>query len=215
MTNIKKTLICAAFAALASGAAASQEAPAQDMPDMAEAREMFRSLDIDTKIQLMKQFDADGDGRLNREERMAAIRTLRGKVADLDGIRKKHARDIIAKFDLDGDGKLDETEMCSFLDEQRKMFEASRAHRGRNFAVPKEVLAKFDLDGDGKLSRDERRNMMKFAQEKRAALIKKYDTNGDGVLDEHERNALVKDPEVQKALTRMIEFRPPEPPPAD
>ena len=46
----------------------------------------------------MKQFDKDGDGRLNDEERAEAMKALKDKTADLEQMRKKFAQEIIAKF---------------------------------------------------------------------------------------------------------------------
>lgn len=89
-------------------------------------------------------------------------------------MRKKFAREIIAKFDRDGDGKLDENELVGFMEEQRKAFESGMQRRGprREFTPPKEILAKFDKDGDGKLSREERRSMFEEARKKREELFK-------------------------------------------
>ncbi len=163
-------------------------------------------MDIQTKIRLMKQFDKDGDGRLNAEERATAMQAIKNKSADLNELRKKHVDDIMKKFDKDGDSKLDTAELSVFLDEQRKMFEERRRRMGprRNFTPPKEILEKFDKDGDGKLSAEERRAMFKDAREKREALIKKYDTDGDGKLSESERDKLVEDPEVKAQMKRMF-----------
>ncbi len=156
-----------------------------------------------SKIQLLKQFDKDGDGRLNKDERELARKSMKDKVADFSQMRQKHAKDVISKFDKDGDGKLSETELASFLDQQRKMFEKMRNRRpGRN--LPKEVLAKFDKDGDGVLNREERMAMFRDARERRAALVNKYDKDGDGKLSEEEKSELVKDPQVQDMMKRMI-----------
>ena len=173
------------------------------------------------KIQLLKQFDKDGDGRLNAEEREEARKALRERRADLNKIRLRHAKDVVAKFDKDGDGKLDETELSAFLEEQRKMFEAMRRRKMERMerSLPKEVLAKFDKNGDGKLDAEERRAMFKDAMQRRAALVKKYDKNGDGRLDEQEREEMLNDPEVRAMMKQIIgdgtRTPPPPPPPAD
>jgi len=174
----------------------------------------------EARIQLLKKFDKDGDGRLNAEERKAAFDAMKDRSADLEDLRKKHVEEIMKKFDKDGDGKLDQAELSTFLDEQRKMFDEQRRRMGpgRNFTPPKEILEKFDKDGDGKLSDDERKTMFKEARERRAALIKKYDADGDGVLSDAERVKLTQDPEVQDMMKRMLSHREggqPPPPPAE
>lgn len=169
------------------------------------------------KMLLLKQFDKDGDGRLNKAERAEARKAMKGKMADFEQIRRKHAKDIVARFDRDGDGKLSEEELIPFLEEQRKMFEGFHRRRAmRERAIPKEILAKYDRDGDGKLSREERKAMFEDARARREALLKKYDRDGDGKLSEEERSELVKDPEVQNMMKRMIGGminNPPPPPP--
>ena len=177
-------------------------------------------MDPALRIQIIKQFDADGDGRLNKEEREAAERVLREKRMDLDEMKAKHARNIIAKFDSDGDGKLDEKEVMAFLDEQRRMMDMNRkkrANRRGNFAMPKDLLAKYDKDGDGRLSLEERRSMHDDMRSRREALLKKYDADGDGKLNDAERSELIKDPEVQAMMKRMMgdRLQGPPPPPAE
>lgn len=161
-------------------------------------------IDIQSKIQLMKQFDKDGDGRLNAEERKAAIEALKNKSVNLNEIRQKHVDDIMQKFDKDGDSKLDKTELASFLEEQRKILDRHRRGARRDFRPPKEILREFDKDGDGKLNTEERREMFKKARERREALIKKYDADGDGKLSDEEREKLIEDPDVKKQMRHMF-----------
>ena len=189
----KITTLILAGAAFCIPAAAQTPAPpsADDTP-------------MSVKIQLLKKYDKDGDGRLNEQERAEAMKAIKEKSADLDELRDKNVQDVIKKFDKDGDGKLDKSELAAFLDEQRKMFENMRARRFRNMPVPKEVLAKYDKDGDGKLSPQERRAMFEDARKRRAELVKKYDKDGDGKLSEAERAELIKDPEIQNMMKRMI-----------
>ena len=172
-------------------------------------------MDIQMKIQLMKQFDKDGDGMLNAEERKEAMEAIKNKSADLKELREKHVEKVMKKFDKDGDGKLDKSELSEFLEEQRKQFDERRRRMGpgRNFQPPKEILEKFDKDGDGKLSFEERREMFKQAREARNALVKKYDADGDGKLSDEERDKLMQDPEVKAQFKRM--FSRPMPAPRD
>lgn len=171
---------------------------------------------MSVKIQLLKKFDKDGDGRLNEQERAEAMKAIKEKSASLNELREKNVQSVIKRYDKDGDGKLDQTELAAFLEEQRKMFENMRSRRFRNMQVPKEILAKYDKDGDGKLSPQERRAMFEDAHKRRAELVKKYDKDGDGKLSDAERDALIKDPEVQTMMKRMIgdgtRMMPPPPP---
>lgn len=190
-----KKIVVLLSIAFALSAYAQQNAP--------QANVQKPQIDVQSKIQLMKQFDKDGDGRLNAEERKAAIEAIKNKSVNLDGLRQKHVDDIMNKFDKDGDGKLDKAELSAFLDAQRKMLEERRRRMGPR-RLPKEIIAEFDKDGDGKLNTEERKAMFKHAREKREALIKKYDTDGDGVLNDSERDKLIEDPEVKKQMRHMF-----------
>lgn len=110
------------------------------------APEELSKMDIQTKIQLMKQFDKDGDGRLNAEERKEAMEAIKNKSADLKELREKHVEKVMKKFDKDGDGKLS-------FEERREMFKQAREARNA-------LVRKYDADGDGKLSDDERDKLM-------------------------------------------------------
>ena len=190
---------------------------------------MMSGMDVGTRVQLLKKYDKDGDGRLDKKERAEAMKAIKGKVADLEEIKAKHAEHVIKKFDADGDGKLDKKELIGFLDDQRKMMDKARENMMRrrgNFNPPKEILAKYDKDGDGKLSAEERKAMFKDAAERRAALMKKYDADGDGQLNDEERLKLTQDPEIQNMFKRMLNTNrpprgggdnppPPPPPPND
>lgn len=210
---MKKFLILPIIALFAANFAIAQDAP--QTPKGGKEIGAFSKLDPETRIQLMKRFDKNGDGRLDAEERKAAIEAMKDKVADLEDLRRKHVDDVMKRFDKDGDGKLDKTEMAEFLEEQRKMFNEQRRRIGprKNFKLPKEVLAKFDKDGDGKLNAEERRSMFEDARQRRANLIKKYDKDGDGVLNDAEREELIKDPEVKDMMKRMLSRPFPPPPP--
>ena len=65
----------------------------------------------DRRAKLIEKFDADGDGKLNEEERAAArehIKAKRGKDGKHGDRHKKRRARILKKFDADGDGKLNE-----------------------------------------------------------------------------------------------------------
>ena len=82
---------------------------------------------------VIKKFDRDGDGKLNREEQRAADAAIKAS-----GDQK---REWIKRFDRDGDGELNR-------EEREAAAKASSADR-------EAIVRKFDLDGDGKLNEEE------------------------------------------------------------
>ncbi len=87
-------------------------AGAQEKPKRGEGRPVPK--------EVLEKFDADKDGKLNKEEREAA-RAAREKEFDKDGdgklndeekkaMREDGHKKMIARFDKDGDGKLSDEE---------------------------------------------------------------------------------------------------------
>ncbi len=83
---------------------------------------------------VLKEFDKDGDGKLNEEERQAARTAMEAK-------REEARKKMLAEFDTDKDGKLSE-------DERKAMRTAMEAKR-------KALIEKYDADKDGKLGPEE------------------------------------------------------------
>jgi len=83
---------------------------------------------------VIKEFDKDGDGKLNDEERKAAGEAFQAK-------REEARKKELAEFDKDKDGKLND-------EEQKAANEARETKR-------KALVEKYDADKDGKLSREE------------------------------------------------------------
>ena len=83
---------------------------------------------------VLKEFDKDGDGKLNDEEAKAARAAMQAK-------REEAQKKILAEFDADKDGKLSEEERKAV----RTAMEAKR----------KALIEKYDADGDGKLGPEE------------------------------------------------------------
>lgn len=74
----------------------------------------------------MKEFDKNGDGELDEEERVAMRETLRQRFGAIDGPgggrgQMPNREELLKRFDKNGDGELDEEER-----------EAMRAEFGRN-----------------------------------------------------------------------------------
>lgn len=114
--------------------------------------------------ELLKKYDADGDGKLNE--------------AEMKTWREAREKENLEKYDADKDGKLN--------DEERKKMESENPRRG-GFQPDAETLKKFDKDGDGKLS-DEERTAWREAREKET--LAKYDADKDGKLNDEERKKM-------------------------
>ena len=120
---------------------------------------------------IVKEFDKDGDGKLNEEERAAARKAMEERreatsrpARDGEPIREA----IIKKFDKDGDGKLNEEERAA----ARKAMEARREATSRpardGGPIREAIIKKFDKDGDGKLNEEERAAARKAMEARRA-----------------------------------------------
>jgi hypothetical protein len=94
---------------------------------------------------LLKQFDKDGDGKLNDEEREAAK-------AAREAMMEARKKEMLEKFDTDKDGELNDAEK-----------EAMRAE------MKKRMLEKFDKDGNGELSDEEKAEMRKAMMDRPGA----------------------------------------------
>lgn len=120
--------------------------------DAAEIRDRFS----DGREEMLRLYDADGDGQLSREERQAAREWMRE--------RAQAARDeFIARFDTDGDGELNEAER----------------EAARRYMRSMRSIAAADTDGDGRLSTAEAAAVL----ERIKAGRRMGDLNGDGVID--------------------------------
>jgi len=117
---------------------------------------------------LLKQFDANGDGKLAKTE-------ARGKIAD-----------GFAKLDQNSDGFLDRTELRAL----GRLVGAQKKGPGGPgpFAVEADDFNALDRDADGRLTRAELKNsrwLTRFAE---------IDTNNDGRLDRREFEAHQRQP---------------------
>jgi|GEM_PF-1895036 len=136
------------------------------------------------RAEVIKEFDADGDGVLNEPERQAAHETMR---------QRMHAQ-MFDRFDTNGDGQLSREEWQAAHREARS-FGPPDARRGRpgGDRFRGEMLERFDANGDGQLNDTERQAARGAFEQRReqmrARMLERFDTNGDGVLSETERQA--------------------------
>jgi Ca2+-binding EF-hand superfamily protein len=155
MKTIPTTLIGSLAILIAGSAAAKPEGDRPQRPRMGP----------EMRQKILEQFDKDGDGKLNEDERKAAREAAKARMQDRKGA-------FIEKWDTDGDGELNEEERAAV----KEAMEAKR----------KEFLDKYDEDGDGKLSEEERKAAHKD-------ILDKYDEDGDGKLSPEERKAAAED----------------------
>jgi len=135
-------------------------------------RQRMRDLGRKRYQALIEKHDADGDGKLSREEQRAAWQARRQEMlekydADQDGKLSReesmaYARDVRAEwerqtYDVNGDGKLDEQEQADLREHRAEQQRRREAAQKRMAEYRKRMVEQHDVDGDGKLSRDEYR----------------------------------------------------------
>jgi Ca2+-binding EF-hand superfamily protein len=101
-----------------------------------------------TATDSFSRFDADGDGKLTKEEHSQGLRSLMHEYGShMRGLHRPDPDELFAKADADGNGSLDKSELKSFLEQGPGG--ADKAPR------VDELFAKLDRDGDGSISKDE------------------------------------------------------------
>lgn len=118
---------------------------------------------------MLKRFDADGDGELNEDERALARQARRES-------RMAEGRQLmLRRFDTDGDGTLNDAER-----------EIARAEiRLIRDEIRDRIVPLYDLDGDGELNDDERRAARPAyqAEYERIRTAATLDLDGSGDID--------------------------------
>ncbi|KPJ72584.1 MAG: hypothetical protein AMS14_07490 [Planctomycetes bacterium DG_20] len=140
---------------------------------MEEARRRYQ--------EMIKKHDADGDGKLNEEERQAMYEDYRRQAE-------------VRRYDANQDGMLDQSE-------QKALAEDKAAQQRRMDAYRKWMLKNWDKDGDGELSIEERRRM---SEDYRRRWIARWDRDGDGQLSPEESNIMSEITRDRYAKTRRL-----------
>lgn len=104
--------------------------------------------------EIIKRFDADGDGKLNEAELQNMHYARRNRTGGREHHRPSR-EEIMKQFDTDGDGVLSEAEREAMHMEQQRFREENKK--------------RFDADGDGQLSEAERKTMHETLREERPA----------------------------------------------
>ena len=129
---------------------------------------------------LFKQFDKNGDGELDADEREAARKAMQERAAnrpqrgpDVAPPAENLSREnIVKRFDKNGDGIIDDAERAAAREEILKQREANAKARNEGGAGESRPLG-----APGGFDRE--------------SLIKEFDKNKDGQLDETERAAVM------------------------
>jgi len=118
-----------------------------------------------SREQILRHFDADGDGQLSESERQAAREQLSQR---RDQQSERGRRD-------------------GFQGEQRQG--GQQGQRSDRRGPPPEVMERFDIDGDGRLNETEHRAARADLESRRARAMERFDADGDGRLNDAERRA--------------------------
>ncbi len=155
------------------------QASRRDAPGGRDRRDRF----ADFENRLM-QFDTDGDGMLNAEERDAMANSFRQRMTE--------------RFDTDGDGIVSIEEQ--FAARREFMLNSRRGQSMRD---------QFDADGDGTLNEEElaamNADIAAREAERMAEIVSQYDTDGDGVMSLEETVAM-QDQQFQERRNQMDQF---------
>jgi Ca2+-binding EF-hand superfamily protein len=128
---MKTTLTMIALALAGTLAVQAQEAPREGGPRRGGPGGPGNR---QTPPEVLKEFDKDGDGKLNDEEAQAARTAMQAR-------REEQRKKMLEQYDTDKDGKLSE-------DERKKMQEDMQAKR-------KALVEKYDANKNGRLDPEE------------------------------------------------------------
>ena len=93
--------------------------------------------------EVVKEFDADGDGKLNEAERATAREAFKAKM-------EERKATFIKEHDTDGDGELSDAERETAREKMKAKFEEKR----------QELLGKYDANNKGQLDPEERKALV-------------------------------------------------------
>lgn len=143
---MKLNNILLTFAILSSGLCFAQE-PNPEAQETPKAEKQANTMPAGLRARLLREFDKDKDGYLNKEELDAAKKVLAERQAKFAEMQKRHSSRIIKQYDKDGDGKLDQEELIPLLENQMRMlFEARGRDRPHPRPGPRQGLGRGPAD---------------------------------------------------------------------
>jgi calcium-binding protein CML len=174
---------------------------------------------------VFKQFDADGDGKLDIYELARAFRAI--GLETRDGEKSDMDKAMFKSFDTSGDGLVDMVEIEQNMNPSLRKKIESKLEAGWKFDQPtwdasvarhkkydmKQIFAQFDADGDGKLDLYEisrafralglpKRDGTKMDMDH--AMFKSFDVNGDGYVSMEELDEGLK-PKTRRKIELKLE----------
>ena len=178
----------------------------------------------DMKV-IFKDFDADGDGKLDIYELARAFRAM--GLPKRDGSKMDMDKAMFKSFDTNGDGLVSMEELDANMKPKTRRKIEMALEGGWKFDKPtwdasvarhnkydmKVIFKDFDADGDGKLDIYElaraframglpKRDGSKMDMDK--AMFKSFDTDGDGLVDMDELDAGLK-PKTRRKIEMLLE----------
>jgi hypothetical protein len=152
------------------------------------------------RIEFLRRFDYDGDGKLNAQERLRLAVELRRRGISDDRIGQQLSRlALIDRFDADGDGRISavEAQAARQAATQRTTTATATAKKRSPSRKQAEILAKYDANADGRLSAAEKAKMrqdqkpLDDAAEEAAALTEHANERENAALRPIEPNETV------------------------
>jgi Ca2+-binding EF-hand superfamily protein len=156
-------------------------------PDKIKAKGQDRPV---ASQQVLKRFDANGDGKIAGGEADALRQAFTGA-----------RQGAMKAFDTNNNGKLDDTEIAAIHGDQtakKGKREGKKGARADRPAAPQQALRKFDANGDGKIDGTEAAALRKAFDGPNHAAVATFDTNKDGKLDDTEIAAIHGDQPARK-----------------
>merc|ERR1719225_2393456 len=133
-----------------------------------------------------RQFDANGDGHLDRNEFKQLLASSGKKVSD------QEAMALFSQGDVDGDGVIDINEFVRLMFPAANTALAKLQQQFKNLNEVKGAFRRFDTDGDGHISRNELRQVMgSFSDAEVDAVFSLGDKDQSGAIDYQEFIAMM------------------------
>ena len=128
-----------------------------------------------------RQFDANGDGHLDRNEFKQLLASSGKKVSD------QEAMALFSQGDVDGDGVIDINEFVRLMFPAANSALSKLQQQFKSLNEVKAAFRRFDTDGDGHISRNELRQVMaSFSEAEVDAVFALGDKDQSGQIDYQE-----------------------------